>query len=580
MARLDGVDISGWDAGIDTRALSADFVIVKTTEGVQGTRYNPGYRAMADGVLESGKLLGFYHYANGGDPIAEADCFADSIMDYKGCAIACLDWEGQGNPLFFTGNDVAWCKRFLDRLRERFGGKLLLYTSKGVCNAYDWDVVARDYGMWGAEYAYDEYTYQGYPDEPWQSDRPWGAWGHGELIHQFGYVNPQPNNGGIPSLDGNVFHGTREDWAKLCGEETTVRPVSRVEHVDVAERAACIHFDMVSDERNGYSQAPVRWGGDHPDGMKRVELPGGAVEYALGSYDCSSSDILAWRLALKGTKYEGALDGATYTGDMREVFLASGLFYADRTPARRGDVYLNDGTHTAMCQDGGLGDGPFGYDCLSHFRGNEWGGITGGEVGDQTGGESCVAPFYEAWATTLHYNHKADYDITHDEPAPAHKPMPEQHPGDKKNSVGIHYRAHCQRAGWLPAVRDGQTAGTEGYSARMEAIKISPPEGVTLDVVAHLQGIGDVWYQGLRAGERSGTESSDIDPIIGTVGESRRIEGIEIDVVDWPRELAGMWLYYQLHLQGIGWTDHVRAGEYCGTRGQSRRAEAIRMWIA
>jgi uncharacterized protein YjdB len=114
----------------------------------------------------------------------------------------------------------------------------------------------------------------------------------------------------------------------------------------------------------------------------------------------------------------------------------------------------------------------------------------------------------------------------------------------------------------------------------MEAIKISPPEGVTLDVMAHLQGVGDVWYRGVKNGERSGTESSDIDPIIGTVGESRRMEGIEIDVVDWPKKLKNKWLYYQLHLQGIGWTDPVRAGEYCGTRGQSRRAEAIRMWIA
>lgn len=33
---MRGTDISGYDAGIDTRALSADFVIIKTTEGVQG----------------------------------------------------------------------------------------------------------------------------------------------------------------------------------------------------------------------------------------------------------------------------------------------------------------------------------------------------------------------------------------------------------------------------------------------------------------------------------------------------------------------------------------------------------------
>lgn len=178
-----------------------------------------------------------------------------------------------------------------------------------------------------------------------------------------------------------------------------------------ADIAARIHADMCEDDRNGYSQSP-RWGGDHPDGKKRLTIDGREYEYRLGSYDCSSSVITAWSQALRYTPYEGSLDGATVTGDMRPVFEGSGLFTSSREYAKRGDIYLNDVHHTAMCQDGG-GDGVYGYDCMSEFAINENGGVTGGRVGDQTGGEARITAFRQysrGWDPTLHYNGKADVE--------------------------------------------------------------------------------------------------------------------------------------------------------------------------
>lgn len=415
MARLFGIDVSGWNAGIDTSRVTADFVIVKSTEGVQGTRYNPGYRDMADGAAGAGKLIGFYHYANGGDPVAEAECFYESIKGYRGRAIACLDWEAQGNPTFESGADVRWCLAFMDRLAQLMGCVPLIYTSKGVCNEYDWGPVASKYPLWGAEYA-DYETAYGYPDRPWQSSLPWGAWGTDVAIHQFGYVNPRPDNGGISQLDGDILYGDASDWARWCGGGEPVADVAshEVRTVSLADIAATIHYDIMADDANGYSQHPVRWGGDSPEGSKTIEVEGRQYTYQRGSYDCSSSVITAWRLALQGTPYEGALDDATYTGDMREVFLASGLFYAALTPARRGDVYLTDNRHTAMCQDGGS-DGVFGYDCLTEMFWNENGGATYGKVGDQTGQEGRFVPYYDLpWATVLHYNGKGDYEADGD----------------------------------------------------------------------------------------------------------------------------------------------------------------------
>lgn len=170
----------------------------------------------------------------------------------------------------------------------------------------------------------------------------------------------------------------------------------------VNEIAAAIHLDMVADDRNGYDWSERNGGPE----TKVLVLGGREYRYRLGDRDCSSSCIEAWRLALQGTPYEGALDGATYTGNMRGVFTASGLFDVwdtGSTEACTGDLYLNDQNHVAMCQS------PANPDTLSEFSGNEFGGVYGGQRGDQTGWEGHVASWYDyPWDCTLHYNGKAD----------------------------------------------------------------------------------------------------------------------------------------------------------------------------
>lgn len=138
----------------------------------------------------------------------------------------------------------------------------------------------------------------------------------------------------------------------------------------------------------------------------------------------------------------------------------------------------------------------------------------------------------------------------------------------------IHYRAHCQTYGWMPAVQDGEVAGTTGEGKRLEAFKITPPEGVELEVDVHLQGIGWKTYKGIKKGASSGTGSSDNDPIMGTVGEGRRLEAFRIRCMKNP---TGKKLYYQAHVQTYGWMAPCAEGETAGTTGISKRLEAIRI---
>ena len=128
----------------------------------------------------------------------------------------------------------------------------------------------------------------------------------------------------------------------------------------------------------------------------------------------------------------------------------------------------------------------------------------------------------------------------------------------------------------MPAVQDGEVAGTTGEGKRLEAFKITPPEGVELEVDVHMQGIGWKTYKGIKKGASSGTGSSDNDPIMGTVGEGRRLEAIRIRCVKKPDNLV---LKYQVHVQGIGWQLPTSEGKTAGTEGQAKRLEAIRIWF-
>ena len=149
-------------------------------------------------------------------------------------------------------------------------------------------------------------------------------------------------------------------------------------------------------------------------------------------------------------------------------------------------------------------------------------------------------------------------------------------PSKAVNDVGIRYRVHVQKDGWLPSVHDGQIAGTVGQSRRVEALKITPPAGVELAVSAHMQTIGWKTWTGIKKGTSSGTGTSSNDPIIGTVGQSKRLEALKIRCLT---NTTGKKLKYQVHCQTFGWMAAVGEGETAGTTGMSKRIEAIRIWF-
>ena len=143
-----------------------------------------------------------------------------------------------------------------------------------------------------------------------------------------------------------------------------------------SEKAITQMEAWAADPAQGYDQSH-RWGPD---------------------YDCSSAVISAWEQAGVPVK----TNGATYTGNMRGVFLRCG--FEDVTASvdlatgdglRRGDVLLNVQHHTAIyCGNGMEVEASI----------NENGGVTGGMTGDQTGREFLKRPYRNyPWDCVLRY---------------------------------------------------------------------------------------------------------------------------------------------------------------------------------
>ncbi|MBQ2682205.1 MAG: hypothetical protein IJF97_09745 [Eggerthellaceae bacterium] len=154
------------------------------------------------------------------------------------------------------------------------------------------------------------------------------------------------------------------------------------------EAAALCMEHLVDHDWHGYTQGWGRWGDG--EGTCPVETPIGTCYVEQGDRDCSSAVI---------SSYEAAgidCGGATYTGNMKSCMLSTGNFRAHRMSdgyncddgyiAQRGDCYLNEINHTAMC----ISAYP---DMLAEFSIAENGTIYG-NVGDQTGWESSRGVFY------------------------------------------------------------------------------------------------------------------------------------------------------------------------------------------
>lgn len=322
------------------------------------------------------------------------------------------------------------------------------------------------------------------------------------------------------------------------------------------QRAAEVMMHLVTHSAHGYSQ-PARKG----DGtIETLTLSDGTVVTVHGGdYDCSEAVRMCYRAA-------GVFEYGSYmwTGNEESMLASHHFVKVSKSGVKAGDVLWRSG-HTEMVVVVG------GRLCQAGFRQSEHHSVSG-RKGDQTGWESA----YSAYSASS-WTHVWRYEGTQPQAraaAPA-APKSPQDAGSPVNGSKFLYRAHVKGYGWLDPVRDGQTAGTTGKGLRMEALKITPPDGLVLTAKAHIQNVGWRDFPHIRRGQGSGTGSSENDPIIGTVGQGLRLEALELDVES--NSTGHGTLRYRSHVQDVGWTDWVTAGHSTGSVGFAKAIEAVQI---
>jgi len=215
---LNLIDISSWQHTIDLKTVfnlnpELDGVIVKATQGVSYT--NSDFRGWMDWLDKQGKLMGMYHYCDGGSAEREADHFYAATRDYIGKAIPVVDYEDKA-----LAQGTQWLKRFIDRFREQSGVTCMIYCSLSVIHEQDFSQLT-DCPLWVAQYA-DMAIVYGFLETPWQkgSVAPFGKY----WMHQ--YTGNGRLNGYKDAIDLDKFYGTAEDWKAMCypGYSPTPQP--------------------------------------------------------------------------------------------------------------------------------------------------------------------------------------------------------------------------------------------------------------------------------------------------------------------------------------------------------------------
>ncbi|WP_052466144.1 GH25 family lysozyme [Beduini massiliensis] len=204
---LYGIDISSWQSNLYLNQIAFDFAIVKATEGID--YINPFFNEHAQQVLNKGKKLGLYHFANNSQntPEQEAKHFISQCRDYIGKAVLVLDWEEETA-------DIRWALEWLKMVERETGVKPMIYMSESVVNQYDWSpVVANGNGLWVAKYRdYEpDYNY----DMTSAGTEP--KVNHWSFYAMWQFTSSGRLDGYSGNLDCNIFYGDLAAWDKYAG---------------------------------------------------------------------------------------------------------------------------------------------------------------------------------------------------------------------------------------------------------------------------------------------------------------------------------------------------------------------------
>ena len=201
---LTGFDCSHFQT-VDWSTVQADFVFAKASQGT--TFIDPTYAANKEGARAKGIPFGSYHYYAGGDPVAEADFFLQTVGDILPGEMLALDFE------ITISNPVEMASDFINEIKNKVGFYPLFYSYSSLVTGNSWGDVM-NCGLWIAD-----------PDTPPRI----GAWSF-YAFHQYTTIPSYPGVTG--SLDMDYFNGDKTQL-KAYGKPAPVEAPTPSEPINV-----------------------------------------------------------------------------------------------------------------------------------------------------------------------------------------------------------------------------------------------------------------------------------------------------------------------------------------------------------
>lgn len=239
-ANLYGVDVSYAQGTInwDTLNASSNFAVMRASYGNAG-RDSQLTRNQSE-ARRLGMRRGYYHFAYPQyyTSLSEANWFVSQVGTVQSGEKLVLDYEQS------LGNQVQWCKDFLDRVYALTGVKPLIYLNLSTVNAYDWSIVKNaGYGLWIA-----------YWDGSSNPAVPSNQWGF-NTIKQYSSTG---SVGGISPVDLDVFNG--DNWSAINTATPSACAVT-ADRMDVVTRGSNNHMFVKTWTTSGGWANPIDIGG-------------------------------------------------------------------------------------------------------------------------------------------------------------------------------------------------------------------------------------------------------------------------------------------------------------------------------
>jgi hypothetical protein len=254
---LKFVDVSSAQGDYIVGSSGEDGVIVKAT---QGTGYvNPNCDFVAQQAISKGMPWGIYHYAGGGDAIAEADYFIQSVQGYLNGSNPpnlILDWEEYQNSAYQNG---AWAETFLNRIYEKTGLQAGVYGNSNDMAQMPASVHSTAW-LWFAGY-------------PTSQDVGWNPcefpYSIGNFSHMTGWqFSSTP-------LDKSLFYVTAEQWHVLGTQNNTNNNINQ----PTKENSKMIYIFNVVDANGKPTGGSLLF-----DGQNTLAFAGKNAEAAFNHY--------------------------------------------------------------------------------------------------------------------------------------------------------------------------------------------------------------------------------------------------------------------------------------------------------